>query len=125
MQQSSFALAGVGRICLIRGGGQNRPKPKSRLVQLQPHEMKTTSIFWICTIALASADASATVETPFGMIEGNHLPVLGVNEYLSLPYAQPPTGTSRFGPPIDWSGPLPSSAKAFGPSCPQVADQIW
>ena len=55
--------------------------------------------------AAASADASATVETPFGMIEGNHLPVLGVNEYLSLPYAQPPTGTSRFGPPIDWSGP--------------------
>ena len=59
------------------------------------------------------------IETVEGPIQG--FAKGGVNEFLGVPYAQPPVGDMRWRPPVThapWTGVL--QAKAFGPACAQV-----
>ncbi len=49
----------------------------------------------------------------------------GVNTYLGIPYAKPPTGSLRYKPPQPqpkWNGVF--NAYAYGPVCPQVFDPV-
>jgi para-nitrobenzyl esterase len=66
----------------------------------------------------ASGGANPIVRTDDGLVRGAG--VAGVNSFLGLPYATPPTGNLRWRPPqpaAAWSG--VRDATQFGPSCPQ------
>src|SRR5580698_589132 len=66
----------------------------------------------------ASGGASPIVRTDDGLVRGAG--VAGVNSFLGLPYAAPPTGNLRWRPPqpaAAWTG--VRDATQFGPSCPQ------
>lgn len=75
-------------------------------------------------IAAATATASAAVgqikvRTQAGMVTGIHLK--GVEEFLGIPYAEPPLGDLRWRPPVPaepWEG--VKRATQFGPACAQV-----
>jgi para-nitrobenzyl esterase len=59
------------------------------------------------------------VRTDDGLVRG--VGAAGVNSFLGLPYAAPPTGNLRWRPPqpaAAWAGVRP--ATQFGPSCPQA-----
>jgi para-nitrobenzyl esterase len=65
-----------------------------------------------------SGGANPVVRIDGGLIRG--VSVTGVNSFLGLPYAAPPTGKLRWRPPqpaSSWSG--VRDATQFGPSCPQ------
>ena len=69
----------------------------------------------------ASGSASPIVRTDGGLVRGAS--ATGVNSFLGLPYAAPPTGNLRWRPPqpaSSWPG--VRDATQFGPSCPQ--DQV-
>src|ERR1700722_1518037 len=72
--------------------------------------------------ALASSGAGSTspiVRSTGGLVRGAD--VAGVDSFLGLPYAAPPTGKLRWRPPrppASWSG--GRDATQFGPSCPQA-----
>jgi para-nitrobenzyl esterase len=66
----------------------------------------------------ASGSASPVVHVQGGFVRGAE--VAGVDSFLGLPYAAPPTGNLRWMPPQPapaWSG--VRDATTFGPSCPQ------
>src|ERR1700727_1093423 len=66
-----------------------------------------------------SGSASPIVHSTGGLVRGAD--VAGVNSFLGLPYAAPPTGNLRWRPPrppASWSG--VRDATQFGPSCPQA-----
>ncbi|HTP17882.1 MAG TPA: carboxylesterase family protein, partial [Streptosporangiaceae bacterium] len=67
----------------------------------------------------ASGGASPLVRIAGGLVRGAS--AAGVNSFLGLPYAAPPTGNLRWRPPqpaASWSG--VRDATQFGPSCPQA-----
>ena len=67
----------------------------------------------------ASAGANPIVRIDGGLIRGAS--ATGVNSFLGLPYAAPPTGNLRWRPPqpaSSWSG--VRDATRFGPGCPQA-----
>src|SRR5215471_14714766 len=67
----------------------------------------------------ASGGANPVVRIDDGVIRGAS--TAGVNFFLGLPYAAPPTGNLRWRPPqpaAAWTGVRP--ATQFGPSCPQA-----
>ena len=67
----------------------------------------------------ASGGANPIVRTDDGLVRG--VGAAGVNSFLGLPYAAPPTGNLRWRPPqpaAAWAGVRP--ATQFGPSCPQA-----
>ena len=67
----------------------------------------------------ASAGANPIVRIDGGLIRGAS--ATGVNSFLGLPYAAPPTGNLRWRAPqpaAGWSG--VRDATQFGPSCPQA-----
>src|SRR5215471_9400025 len=67
----------------------------------------------------ASGSANPVVRVDSGVIRGAS--AAGVNAFLGLPYAAPPTGNLRWRPPqpaAAWTGVRP--ATQFGPSCPQA-----
>lgn len=62
--------------------------------------------------------APLPVHTEQGWLQGRH--ASGVDQYLGVPYAQPPVGPMRWRPPqpaVPWSG--TRDATRFGASCPQ------
>ena len=66
-----------------------------------------------------SGSASPIVHSTGGLVRGAD--VAGVDSFLGLPYAAPPTGNLRWRPPqpaASWSG--VRDATQFGPSCPQA-----
>src|SRR5215470_12439513 len=66
-----------------------------------------------------SGSANPVVRIDDGVIRGAS--AAGVNSFLGLPYAAPPTGNLRWRPPqpaAAWTGVRP--ATQFGPSCPQA-----
>ena len=66
----------------------------------------------------ASGGANPVVRIDDGLVRGAD--VAGVNTFLGLPYAAPPTGNLRWRAPqpaAAWSG--VRDATQFGPSCPQ------
>src|SRR3984957_12524313 len=68
----------------------------------------------------ASSSANPVVRVDGGLVRGAD--VAGVDSFLGLPYAAPPTGNLRWRPPrpdAGWSG--VRDATQFGPSCPQAA----
>jgi len=68
----------------------------------------------------ASGGADPVVRIDSGLIRGGS--AAGVNSFLGLPYAAPPTGKLRWRPPqpaSSWSG--VRDATQFGASCPQPA----
>ena len=67
----------------------------------------------------ASGGADPIVRIDGGLVRGAD--AAGVNSFLGLPYAAPPTGNLRWRPPqpaAGWSG--VRDATTFGPSCPQA-----
>src|SRR5579864_8832786 len=67
----------------------------------------------------ASGGANPIVRIDDGLIRGAS--ATGVNSFLGLPYAAPPTGNLRWRPPqppSSWSG--VRDATQFGASCPQA-----
>ena len=69
--------------------------------------------------SLASGGASPVVRVDGGLVRGAD--AAGVNSFLGLPYAAPPTGNLRWRPPqpaSSWSG--VRDATQFGPGCPQA-----
>src|ERR1700761_5877092 len=96
---------------------------------------RRASLAAVCCAALAAvtvpaASASATgdpgaggapiVRTDNGVVRGMAVAGSGVDAFLGLPYAAPPTGRLRWHPPqtpADWQG--VRDATTFAPSCPQ------
>jgi para-nitrobenzyl esterase len=71
--------------------------------------------------APVSGDANPIVHTAGGLVRGAE--VAGVDSFLGLPYAAPPTGNLRWRPPqpaARWKG--TRDATTFGPSCPQALE---
>lgn len=61
------------------------------------------------------------VATEFGVVKGRVED--GVRSFLGIPYAAPPVGELRFGPPAPHPGwDEPREALQFGPGCPQIAE---
>ena len=61
------------------------------------------------------------VNTSFGPLQGT-AQASGVSKYQGIPYAQPPNGTRRWQPPLDWAtpwGPGVRNAVTAGASCIQ------
>lgn len=70
--------------------------------------------------ATAGVGDPGIVHTTAGAVRGTSTPTM--DEYLGVPYAEPPTGPERWQPPIPkrpWTGAL--DATRFGANCPQPA----
>ena len=70
--------------------------------------------------ATAAAPGGPVAQTRFGAVQGKS--VGGINEFLGIPYAAPPTGKLRWHapePPARWTG--VRDATKFAPHCPQSA----
>jgi para-nitrobenzyl esterase len=67
------------------------------------------------------ADDPTLVNTEAGAVKGRV--EAGVRMFLNIPYAAPPVGELRFGPPAPHPGwDEPREALEFGPGCPQIAE---
>ncbi|KAK4695661.1 hypothetical protein P7C71_g2123, partial [Lecanoromycetidae sp. Uapishka_2] len=74
----------------------------------------------VLSIACVRADASATLKA--GKVQGTSCPESPVNSFLGIPYAEPPTGTLRFVPPVAYTSSYPGgtlNATANKPICVQ------
>ena len=74
------------------------------------------------TVSAASGTANPVVHIQGGFVRGAE--VAGVDSFLGLPYAAPPTGNLRWRPPQPapaWSG--VRDATTFAPSCPQTTQR--
>jgi len=100
-----------------------------------PRRLRRTAIFAVAAASVAatvlgvgaagaaaspaSGTANPIVHVDGGLVRGAD--AAGVDSFLGLPYAAPPTGNLRWRPPqpaASWSG--VRDATAFGPSCPQA-----
>jgi para-nitrobenzyl esterase len=100
-----------------------------------PRRVRRVALFAVSAVSVAAAalgaNASSAVASPAsgganpivriddGLVRGAD--VAGVNTFLGLPYAAPPTGNLRWRAPqpaAAWSG--VRDATQFGPSCPQA-----
>ncbi len=79
--------------------------------------------FWPKPAPVPGGPPTAVVQTQSGPLRGYSQD--GLNVYLGIPYAEPPTGGRRFMPPVPrqpWKNTL--DAFAFGSFCPQVYDPV-
>ncbi|KAG0430052.1 hypothetical protein HPB47_023049 [Ixodes persulcatus] len=86
--------------------------------------MKMTKAVWIALLVTAAHCQSDHVErqTKLGKLRGNRLKILGnvIEEYVGIPYAEPPIGDLRFKEPVPrspWKGTY--DATTGGSACPQ------
>ncbi|KAG0430051.1 hypothetical protein HPB47_023048 [Ixodes persulcatus] len=86
--------------------------------------MKITKAVWIALVFTAAYCQSDHVErkTKLGKLRGNRLKILGnvIEEYVGIPYAEPPIGELRFKEPVPrspWKGTY--DATIGGSACPQ------
>ncbi|XP_029834168.3 acetylcholinesterase isoform X1 [Ixodes scapularis] len=86
--------------------------------------MKMTKAVWIALLVTAAHCQSDHVErqTKLGKLRGNRLKILGnvIEEYVGIPYAEPPIGHLRFKEPVPrspWKGTY--DATTGGSACPQ------
>ncbi|XP_029834167.3 acetylcholinesterase [Ixodes scapularis] len=86
--------------------------------------MKTTKAVWVALVFTAAYCQSDHVErnTKLGKLRGNRLKILGnvIEEYVGIPYAEPPIGDLRFKEPVPrspWKGTY--DATTGGSACPQ------
>lgn len=83
------------------------------------------SLFFLVVAAAIclSQPNNPTVTTSLGCLQGVSLSQLGVEAFLGIPYAQPPTGSLRFRHPqaIDKVWSAVKTASTYGPSCPGYA----
>ena len=73
--------------------------------------------------AVPSGPLTSVIQTNSGTIRG--FEQNGLEVFLGIPYAQPPTGRNRFRPPVahkPWSSTL--EAYGFGHFCPQAYDKV-
>lgn len=73
--------------------------------------------------ALKEGPATPQVQTQSGPVQG--FTEDGLNVYLGIPYAEPPSGSLRFKAPVahkPWTSTL--QARSFGSFCPQVYDAV-
>ena len=80
-------------------------------------------VVYACAVALVACAAASpltplTVKTSNGAVTGHR--VGKVNEYLGIPYAQPPLGDLRFAAPQKYVGNKPYVAANYGNDCPQT-----
>ncbi|MEV0933451.1 carboxylesterase family protein [Streptomyces phaeochromogenes] len=74
----------------------------------------------VSTVPASAAPHSLTVSTDKGTVAGTA--AAGVNRFLGIPYAAPPTDVRRWQPPAPasaWPGVRP--ATSYGSRCPQSA----
>eukprot|EP00946_MAST-07B_sp_MAST-7B-sp1_P001525 g1525.t1 len=79
----------------------------SRCFQCMPHANAS-----VCATSatLPTSSSSALARTQFGDVEGTVVLSRGriqVKQWLSIPYALPPTGVRRFAPPVPWNKHFP------------------
>lgn len=89
--------------------------------------MGTALLAWLVASVLTATADDALVErqTTEGTVRGRVVRVLNntVEQYLGIPFAQPPVGPLRFKPPLPktpWEGTV--DATAGNTACPQVRD---
>lgn len=81
-------------------------------------------LFLLLIVASATTGLSQPiVTTSLGSLLGVSINKLGVEAFLGIPYAQPPTGDLRFSHPraIDKAWTNVKNASTYGPSCPGYA----
>ena len=81
----------------------------------------------IAAVGSTSGESASApvVHTQFGALLGARLPS-GVQQFMGIPYAVPPTGQRRFANPVPWSEPYQHPARPAleaGPQCPQPGSQ--
>lgn len=101
---------------------------------------------WLCACGLvvlvsasefgsksSSAKRSAStpvVQTSLGLVigkEGTSEDGHRCEEWLGIPFAEPPHGTRRFAPPVPWTRPFPTAgfkATSYAPWCPQLGSDL-
>jgi hypothetical protein len=86
-------------------------------IEMQILSFKLIACALVVPVAIASADTEhestsrqiewsigQTVQTSSGPVNGHGAPVKSdVSEYLGIPYAQPPVGTLRWQPPVNYT----------------------
>lgn len=77
----------------------------------------------LLALALPGSRADgAIVQVSFGELHGRRL--TAVDEFLGVPFAEPPLKERRLAPPLDWSKPFGAdgyNATQFGARCPQTS----
>ncbi|KAK5271243.1 hypothetical protein LTR96_003067 [Exophiala xenobiotica] len=87
------------------------------------HSCSSSKALWAALVAATLAQArtaAPTVSAPAGTFAGN-TSIQGLDQFLGIPYANPPTGALRFANPEPFNGSLskPYNATAYGPGCLQ------
>src|SRR5581483_2635238 len=89
--------------------------------------MPRAAVALAAVVVLATAGAAAAKPAPSPVVATDRGPVrgaiaAGMRQFLSIPYAAPPTGALRFRPPqlhARWHG--VRDATSFGSPCPQTS----
>ncbi|KAK8757701.1 hypothetical protein V5799_004667 [Amblyomma americanum] len=86
--------------------------------------VRGAALLFLLSAAAASSDSYVERETTKGRVRGTVLHVVGrgVEQYLGIPFAEPPVGELRFRPPrpkARWTGTLDTTSVA-PTACPQV-----